>query len=124
MRHREALAREVLDLLYGQTLPAVRARHDRSFRAWLRDSRRTDLVFGWCLVTIGLLSAAVLPRILDGQLVGLVSAFIAIVVMVILWGGIGWISYRYTRWEAGQLADQIQQESEDLRARIAGGGNA
>jgi hypothetical protein len=64
-----------------------------------------------------------LPRIYDGHLVGLVSVFAVIPMLVILWGGIGWIWYRYARWEIGQLADQIHQECEDLRTRIVVGGD-
>jgi hypothetical protein len=109
----------VLDILRDRTLPAVRARRDRPFRSWLREERRVKYVVGWCLLTVGLVNAAVLPTILGGHLVRIFTDVAVAAVIVVWWGAIGWISYLHARWDASQLADQISQETEDLRARIA-----
>jgi hypothetical protein len=110
----------VLDLLRDRTLPALYARRDRRFRTWLQENRRVKFVVGWCLFTVGLLGAAILPGIFDGKLVGIVSVLGATAGMAVWWGAIGWTSYLHARWQAAQLADQVSRETEELRARITG----
>jgi hypothetical protein len=80
------------------------------------------MVAGWCLLTLGLFFASLLPKIFSGELRSLAVAAAAVLLVAGLWSGTGWILYCHARWKADQLAKEIRQRTDDLQSRSSSGG--